>query len=261
MCLKQRPKNEDRRPKTLWSKTKTHWSKTKIHWSKTKTLWSKTKTHQSKTFSPSRKKGETKRDKLDSYFISVGTTLVKFRNAVLFQQYRNIICHDDLVYFFVTNILFLKCISENYGELTFLLRFILSFSDDIFMYTLQRWLSLSLTTWWINFRVTHSWHLRFNMTRTVHSKVIKSSHRNFTDVRFKNGILVTTKYTKLSWQIISILSLRFRPQGLRFRPVGLRFRPQGLRFRPVGLRFRPQGLRFSFLGLRLRHILDFIHIS
>ena len=48
MCLKRRPKNEDRRPKTLWSKTKTHWSKTKTHWSKTKTLWSKTKTHWSK---------------------------------------------------------------------------------------------------------------------------------------------------------------------------------------------------------------------
>ena len=37
MCLKRRPKNEDRRPKTLWSKTKTHWSKTKTHRSKTKT--------------------------------------------------------------------------------------------------------------------------------------------------------------------------------------------------------------------------------
>ena len=40
------------------------------------------------------------RDKLDSYFISVGTTRVKLHNAVIFQQkHRNIICHDDLVYF------------------------------------------------------------------------------------------------------------------------------------------------------------------
>ena len=36
-------------------------------------------------------------DKLDSYFISVGTTRVKLRNAVKFQQYRNIVIQDDLV--------------------------------------------------------------------------------------------------------------------------------------------------------------------
>ena len=56
------------------------------------------------------------------------------RNAVKFQQYRNITFHDDLGYFFVTNILFLKCISENYDEVTLLLRYILSLSYDIFMY-------------------------------------------------------------------------------------------------------------------------------
>ena len=52
----------------------------------------------------------------------------KVRSAVKFQQYRNIIFHDDLVYFFVTNILFLKCISENYDEVTLILRYILSLS-------------------------------------------------------------------------------------------------------------------------------------
>ena len=42
-------------------------------------------------------------DKLDSYFISVGTPYVKLSNAVKFQQYLygNIIFHDDLVYFVV----------------------------------------------------------------------------------------------------------------------------------------------------------------
>ena len=111
MCLKRRPKNEDRRPKTLWSKTKS--------------LWSKTKTQQSKTFFFHQGKKERgkdcKRDRLDSYFISVGTTRVKLRNAVIFRQkYRNIICHGDLVCFVVTNFLFLKCISENYDEVTLL---------------------------------------------------------------------------------------------------------------------------------------------
>ena len=71
----------------------------------------------------------TKRDKLDSYFISFGTIRVKLRDAVIFQQkYKNIIYHDDLVYFVVTNILFLKCTSENYDEVTSLPCYILSLS-------------------------------------------------------------------------------------------------------------------------------------
>ena len=56
MCLKRRPKNEDRRPKTL-SKTKTHWS--------------------SNLFSIRERGKDCKRDKLDSYLISVGTRCVK----------------------------------------------------------------------------------------------------------------------------------------------------------------------------------------
>ena len=53
---------------------------------------------------------------------------VKLPNVVKFQQYGNIIFHDDLVYFVITNILFLKCISENYDEVTLLLHYILSLS-------------------------------------------------------------------------------------------------------------------------------------
>ena len=125
MCLKRRPKNEERRPKTLWSKRKT--------------LWSKTKTQQSKTFFPSGKDGKTVSATNLKVTLSQSVQRVsKVRNAVKFQQYRNIIFHDDLVYVFVTNILFLKCISENYDEVTLLLRYILSVSYDIFMYALQR---------------------------------------------------------------------------------------------------------------------------
>ena len=108
MCLKRRLKNKDRRPKTLWSKMKTHQSKLNL-------------------FSLRERGKDCKHDKLDSYFISVGTTRVKLRKAVIFQQkYRNIICHDDLVYFVLTNILFFKCISENCDEVTLLPCYILS---------------------------------------------------------------------------------------------------------------------------------------
>ena len=122
MCLKRRPKNEDWITKTLWSKTKTHWSKTK--------------THQSKTFFSIRKRGkDCKREKLDSYFMSVGATRVKLRNAVIFQQqYWNIICRDDLLYFVVTNILFWKCTSENYDKVTLLPCYILSLSYFLIVY-------------------------------------------------------------------------------------------------------------------------------
>ena len=92
-----------------------------------------------------------KREKLSATNLTVTLSqsvqrLSKVRNAVKFQQYRNITFHDDLGYFFVTNILFLKCISENYDEVTLLLCYILSLSYDIFMYALQRRLSLSLCT-------------------------------------------------------------------------------------------------------------------
>ena len=51
----------------------------------------------------------------------------KVRNAVIFRKkYKNIICHDDLAHFVATNILFLKCISDNYDEVTLLPCYILS---------------------------------------------------------------------------------------------------------------------------------------
>ena len=98
------------------------------------------------TFFPSGKEGKTVSATNLTVTLSQSVHCVpKVRNAVkfqpesiLFQQYRNIIFRDDLVYFLVTNILFLKCISENYDEMTLLLRYKLSLSYDIFMYALER---------------------------------------------------------------------------------------------------------------------------
>ena len=125
MCLKRRPKKEDRRLKTLWSKTKTLWSKTK-------TLWSKTKTHQSKIskfFSIKERGKEGKTVSATNLTVTLSQSVQRVSNCVT-QLYsdRNIICHDDLVCFVVTNILFLKCISENYDEVTLLPSYILSLS-------------------------------------------------------------------------------------------------------------------------------------